>query len=109
LQADRRPGRGTARRVAARANPPVQEGAIAQATRESGVAGYAAWRKASSAGIELPAAQTLSTINFTGATLADTGAFPPDCQMGAVGPTHHRRRQRRIRSFVKTTESRMAY
>ncbi len=40
------------------------------------------------------AAQTLSGINFTGATLADTSAFPPD-SMGAVGPDAvHRRGQR---------------
>src|SRR6185295_7839599 len=32
------------------------------------------------------APQTVSTPNFTAATLADTGAFPPDT-MGAVGPT----------------------
>jgi hypothetical protein len=59
--------------------------------------------KASSAGIGLLAAQTLSTINFTGATLADTGAFPPD-SMGAMGPTQFIVAVNgRIRSFVKTT------
>jgi hypothetical protein len=31
------------------------------------------------------APQTVSTTNFTGATLADTGAFPPD-SMGTIGP-----------------------
>ena len=49
------------------------------------------------------AAQTLSTINFTGATLADTNAFPPD-SMGAVGPTQFIVAVNgRIRSFVKAT------
>lgn len=33
-------------------------------------------------------AQTVSTPNFTGATLSDTGAFPPDT-MGTVGPTQY--------------------
>ena len=47
--------------------------------------------------------QTLGPINFTGATLSDTGAFPPD-SMGAVGPTQYIVAVNgRIRSFNKTT------
>lgn len=49
------------------------------------------------------APQTVSTPNFTGATLSDTGAFPPDT-MGAVGPTQFIVAVNgRIRSFNKTT------
>ena len=49
------------------------------------------------------APQTVSTPNFTGATLADTGAFPPD-SMGAVGPTQFVVFVNgRIRTFNKTT------
>jgi hypothetical protein len=49
------------------------------------------------------APQTLSAINFTGATLADTNAFPPD-SMGAAGPTQYIVAVNgRIRSFNKTT------
>ena len=40
---------------------------------------------AASGGTIEPSALTVST-SFTGATLADTGAFPPDT-MGAVGPS----------------------
>jgi hypothetical protein len=48
----------------------------------------------------LAAPQTLST-NFTGATLADTGAFPPD-SMGTVGPSQYIAFENgRIRSFTK--------
>lgn len=48
------------------------------------------------------APQTTST-NFTGATLADTGAFPPD-SMGAVGPTQYVVFVNgRLRTFDKTT------
>ena len=48
------------------------------------------------------APQTTST-NFTGATLADTGAFPPD-SMGAVGPTQFVVFVNgRLRTFNKTT------
>ncbi len=48
------------------------------------------------------APQTLGT-SFTGATLADAGAFPPDC-MGAVGPTQFIVAiNGRIRSFNKST------
>ncbi|MBI1764628.1 MAG: proprotein convertase P-domain-containing protein [Acidobacteria bacterium] len=36
--------------------------------------------------VAAPAAPQPVTLNFTGATLADSGAFPPD-SMGAVGPT----------------------
>lgn len=47
--------------------------------------------------------QTVSAINFTGATLADTGAFPPDT-MGAAGPAQYIVAVNgRIRSFNKTT------
>ena len=47
--------------------------------------------------------QTVSTPNFTGATLADTGAFPPD-SMGTVGPSQFIVAVNgRIRSFNKTT------
>ncbi|HVF51800.1 MAG TPA: lamin tail domain-containing protein [Pyrinomonadaceae bacterium] len=51
-----------------------------------------------------PAApQTVSTPNFTGATLADTGAFPPDT-MGAIGPTQFFVfTNGRLRTFNKTT------
>jgi hypothetical protein len=53
--------------------------------------------------LDLFTPQTLSTINFTGATLADTDAFPPD-SMGAVGPTQYIVAVNgRIRSFDKTT------
>lgn len=49
-----------------------------------------------------PTAVTVST-SFTGATLADTGAFPPDT-MGAVGPSQFIvALNGRIRSFNKTT------
>ncbi len=55
----------------------------------------------SSPGLYTP--QTLSTINFLGATLADTAAFPPD-SMGAVGPTQYIVAVNgRIRSFSKAT------
>jgi hypothetical protein len=48
------------------------------------------------------AAQTPST-SFTGATLAETGSFPPDV-MGAVGPTQYIVAVNgRIKSFNKTT------
>ena len=48
------------------------------------------------------APQTTST-SFTGATLADTGAFPPDT-MGAVGPTQYCVAVNgRFRTFNKTT------
>lgn len=47
--------------------------------------------------------QTVSTPNFTAATLADTGAFPPDT-MGAVGPTQFFVfLNGRVRTFNKTT------
>lgn len=47
--------------------------------------------------------QTVSTINFTGATLADTGAFPPD-SMGAAGPSQFIVTVNgRIRTFNKAT------
>jgi hypothetical protein len=49
------------------------------------------------------APQTVSATNFTGATLADTGAFPPD-SMGAIGPTQFVVFVNgRIRTFTKTT------
>ena len=49
--------------------------------------------------------QTLGT-SFTGATLADTGAFPPDT-MGAVGPAQFIVAiNGRIRTFNKTTGDR---
>jgi hypothetical protein len=47
------------------------------------------------------AIHTPSSTNFTGATLADTGAFPPD-SMGTVGPTQFVVAiNGRIRSFTK--------
>jgi hypothetical protein len=50
----------------------------------------------------IEAAQTPST-SFTGATLAETGSFPPDV-MGAVGPTQYIVAVNgRIKSFNKTT------
>lgn len=56
-----------------------------------------------SAPASLRAPQTVSTPNFTGATLADTGSFPPDT-MGAVGPSQFIVAVNgRIRSFNKTT------
>ncbi|PYS71897.1 MAG: hypothetical protein DMF69_09120 [Acidobacteria bacterium] len=49
------------------------------------------------------APQTVSTPNFTAATLADTGAFPPDT-MGAIGPTQFFAfLNGRLRTFNKTT------
>lgn len=49
------------------------------------------------------APQTVSTPNFTAATLADTGAFPPDT-MGAVGPSQFFLfLNGRVRTFNKTT------
>src|SRR5205085_945466 len=49
------------------------------------------------------APQTVSTPNFTGATLSDTGAFPPDT-MGAAGPTQFVVHVNgRVRTFNKTT------
>lgn len=52
--------------------------------------------------ISTNAPQTTST-NFTGATLSDTGAFPPD-SMGAVGPTQFVVFVNgRLRTFNKTT------
>jgi hypothetical protein len=57
----------------------------------------------SEAGVTPSAAQTVSTPNFTGATLADANAFPPDT-MGTVGPTQFIVAiNGRIRSFNKTT------
>ncbi len=57
----------------------------------------------SGSGTGINAAQTVSTPNFTGATLADTGAFPPDT-MGTVGPTQFIVAVNgRIRSFNKFT------
>jgi hypothetical protein len=51
---------------------------------------------------ELDAPQTLG-ISFTGATLSDAGAFPPDV-MGAVGPTQYVVFVNgRVRTFNKTT------
>src|SRR5207237_5387983 len=56
----------------------------------------------STPGVRPLAPQTTGT-NFTGATLADTGAFPPDT-MGAVGPTQFVVFVNgRIRTFNKTT------
>ncbi len=50
-----------------------------------------------------PSAPQPVTLNFTGATLADSGAFPPD-SMGAVGPTQFVLAiNGRIRSFDKNT------
>jgi hypothetical protein len=47
--------------------------------------------------------QSISVPNFTGATLADTGAFPPD-SMGAVGPTQFVVfLNGRVRTFNKAT------
>jgi hypothetical protein len=56
----------------------------------------------STTGITPAAPQTTGT-SFTGATLADTGAFPPDT-MGAVGPTQFVVFVNgRVRTFNKTT------
>jgi hypothetical protein len=53
-------------------------------------------------GTSIEAAQTPST-SFTGATLSETGSFPPDV-MGAVGPTQYIVAVNgRIKSFNKTT------
>jgi hypothetical protein len=53
-------------------------------------------------GASIEAAQTPST-SFTGATLSETGSFPPDV-MGAVGPTQYIVAVNgRIKSFNKTT------
>jgi hypothetical protein len=50
-----------------------------------------------------PLGPQTTAISFTGATLADTGAFPPD-SMGAVGPTQFIVAVNgRFRSFNKTT------
>jgi hypothetical protein len=47
--------------------------------------------------------QTIGSVNFTGATLADANAFPPD-SMGAAGPTQFIVAiNGRIRSFNKNT------
>jgi hypothetical protein len=49
------------------------------------------------------APQTVGTPNFTAATLADTGAFPPDT-MGAIGPSQFVAFENgRVRTFNKTT------
>lgn len=59
--------------------------------------------KALLAGKAAKAAQTPTTPNFLGATLADTGAFPPDT-MGAVGPSQFIVAVNgRIRTFSKST------
>jgi hypothetical protein len=51
----------------------------------------------------VPAAPQTTGTSFTGATLADTGAFPPDT-MGAVGPTQFVVFVNgRVRTFNKTT------
>src|SRR5437899_1900398 len=51
----------------------------------------------------LPFSPQILGTSFTGATLADVGAFPPDC-MGAVGPTQFIVAiNGRIRSFNKAT------
>lgn len=53
--------------------------------------------------ISTNAPQTVSTPNFTAATLADTSAFPPD-SMGAIGPTQFFVfLNGRLRTFSKTT------
>jgi hypothetical protein len=60
-------------------------------------------RRVASSGMSLYTPQTLGAINFTGATLSDTLAFPPD-SMGAIGPTQYIVAVNgRIRSFDKTT------
>jgi hypothetical protein len=57
----------------------------------------------SPAGVGGPLAPQTTTTNFTGATLADTGAFPPD-SMGTVGPTQFVVFVNgRLRTFNKTT------
>jgi hypothetical protein len=58
---------------------------------------------ASREGVGGPLAPQTTTTNFTGATLADTGAFPPD-SMGTVGPTQFVVFVNgRLRTFNKTT------
>lgn len=58
---------------------------------------------ASAAAAEASAPQTVSSVNFIGATLSDTFAFPPD-SMGAVGPAQFLVTVNgRVRSFNKTT------
>ena len=53
--------------------------------------------------VVLPAAPQTTSTSFTGATLADTGVFPPDT-MGAVGPSQFVVFVNgRIRTFTKTT------
>ncbi len=90
-----------------RKNLPQNPNAVAAASMVNGVP--VPVRKLKGAGVEklavaAPAApQTVSTPNFLGATLADTGAFPPDT-MGAVGPTQFVVHVNgRVRTFNKTT------
>ncbi|MBI4748124.1 MAG: hypothetical protein HY774_06515 [Acidobacteria bacterium] len=70
--------------------PPVNENDVSQRPGQPGLT------------VQPLAPQTTST-SFTGATLADTGAFPPDT-MGAVGPTQYCVAiNGRFRTFNKTT------
>jgi hypothetical protein len=77
-------------------NPNAPESAVSMSPE-----GRQSSRTVVSAAVFTP--QIVSTINFTGATLADTGAFPPD-SMGAAGPAQYIVAVNgRIRSFDKTT------
>src|SRR5207237_5543557 len=72
-----------------RHNLPQDPNAVAAPTMVNGVPVFARKVKGVSGAKTISnatAPQTVSTPNFTGATLTATGAFPPDT-MGAVGPT----------------------
>ncbi len=89
-----RPARIRPRLRPDRGNPPDNPASTSLATPRRAAA--------ASGGAITPSALTVST-SFTGATLADTGAFPPDT-MGAVGPSQFIVAVNgRIRSFNKTT------
>jgi hypothetical protein len=69
-------------------------------TPSNGISGV---RGARAADVAAPSAPQTVGTTFTGATLADTGAFPPD-SMGAVGPTQFVVFVNgRIRTFNKTS------
>lgn len=69
--------------------------------RQSPARGATSASSSDDAGASAP--QTVGGVNFNGASLADTGAFPPDT-MGAVGPAQYVVAVNgRVRSFNKTT------
>ena len=96
-----RPHVAPEREVPGREDRPQSPNALPQASWPD-VGAAAAPGMAIHGAVTPSAPQTLGT-QFTGATLADTGAFPPDT-MGAVGPTQFFVHVNgRVRTFNKTT------